>query len=175
MTEPIYTAIVADDQATTAFLTETLEKLIANYGIKRVLVDTSNSAGTLITTLAAEKGLDFDLFDTPIYGIDADAAMELREKATRLVHAEKDVPEHIAANAESVILIPSTQSFTQNQKDQSTMELSANTDTKTSMVLKSLIDHERQSTFVILPAEFGLYQGQETETVTRSIHLFSTF
>lgn len=175
MTEPIYTAIIADDQTTTAFLTETLEKLIANYGIERVLVDTSNNAGTLIATLAAEKGLDFDLFDTPIYGIDADAAMELREKATKLIHAEKDVPTHVAAHAESVILIPSTQSFTQNPKDQSTMELSANTDTKTSMVLNALIKHERQSTYVVLPAEFGLYQGQETGTVTRSIHLFSTF
>lgn len=101
--------------------------------------------------------------------------MELREKATRLVHVENDVPEHVAVHAESVIVIPSTQSFTQNPKDQSTMELSANTDTKTSMILKSLIDHERQSTYVILPAEFGLYQGQETGTVTRSIHLFSTF
>ena len=175
MAEPIYTAIVADDQTTTAFLTETLEKLIENYGIERVLVDTSNSAGTLIATLAAEKGLDLDLFDAPIYGIDADAAMELREKATKLIHVEKDVPEHVATNAESVILIPSTQSFTQSQKNQSTRELSVNTDTKTSMVLKSLIDHERQSTYVVLPAEFGLYQGQETGTVTRSIHLFSTF
>ena len=101
--------------------------------------------------------------------------MKLREKATRLVHAEKDVPEHIATHVESVILLPSTQSFTQNQKDQSTMELSANTDTKTSMVLNALIKHERQSTYVVLPAEFGLYQGQETGTVTRSIHLFSTF
>ena len=73
MAEPIYTAIVADDETTTAFLTETLEKLIENYGIERVLVDTSNSAGTLIATLAAEKGLDLDLFDAPIYGIDADA------------------------------------------------------------------------------------------------------
>lgn len=175
MTEPIYTAIVADDQATTAFLTETLEKLIANYGIKRILVDTSNNAGTLIATLAAEKGLDLDIFDAPIYGIDADAAMELREKATKLIHVENNVPEHIATHAESVILIPSTQSFTQNQKDQSTMELSANTDTKTSMILKTLINHDRQSTYVVLPAEFGLYQGQETGTVTRSIHLFSTF